>query len=160
MKAIIRFLEGLVDAVILNPAMTGGEANDALRNVTNGISNAEASAWYDDLQIIYQGVGLINNATWPAFRNQIVNDGDVAAKNMASMAAKTIEGTLSMSDVNLALRNKNTEDELDAIKADIITVRAAKNSETDPAIKTALIVGLNALKIERDNLQQNVDNQR
>ncbi len=158
MKAIIRFLEGLVDAIILNPTMTQNEANDALRAVTNGISNAEAGAWYDELHLIYQAVGAINNATWSAFRNEVLNSGDVIAKNMANMAAQTIAGSIPMGNVNLALRSKNTEDDLAAVKADIITVRAARNAETDPAIKTALNVGLDALKIQRDNLQQRVDN--
>ncbi len=157
MKAIIRFLEGLIDAIILNPAMTSGEANTALRDVTNGINNAEAGAWYDDLQLIYQSVGIINLSTWAAFRNNIVNDGDLVAKAAANMAAQTIAGNISMGVVNLALRSKNTEDDLAAVKTDIVTVRTARNAETDRALKTALTVGLEALKIERDNLQQQVD---
>jgi hypothetical protein len=153
MKAIIEFLNSLIDAIVLDSAMTSGEARDMLRAATNGVSVVEASAWLGRIFQVYAMIGVINNATWASWRNEIINEGSMTPKALVDHIANKLRDDAQLTDVNSALRFKEREDALAQLNLDIAAVVVAKDAENDLVLKDALRRGIAALREDRDALK-------
>ena len=120
MTTVREGFEAGVDAVIADNTLNKGGFADAIRSViTSQLSNAEATAWIDDIAVEYEAMGTINNGTYNSFRGQIINDGKDKSMRLFDNVVNTLTGLPSGPPVVEAAALTTLRDERDNVDAAI-----------------------------------------
>ncbi len=160
MRAFIKFLESLIDAILLNTAMTQAEAVAMLQSVTDGIDNATAFLWLGHVAAYYQSIGVISSATFDDWRDMIAGHTDAESKTLLAAIAVSIIGNPAISEVNTALRNNHFQKRAGRLNDDIQRIKTFRDSQTDDAIIKALNIGLREIRQRRKMARENRDDPR
>jgi hypothetical protein len=153
MNALVEFIHTLIDAIVASPGMTKAQAINVIQLATNDITNEQAATWLDDIAQVWETIGVINNPTWSAWRNEIEKEGADAPKALVVLAAVKLHELPQLADVNDALQFKKQEDTLAELIQGIQTARAFRDKQTDDVIVETLNRGINSLRNQRDGLK-------
>lgn len=139
--------EAVIDAVIADPTISQGVAQDAVRTVaTINVNNAEAKAWLDELQVVYESIGVINTAAWVAFRNEIVNEGKLTSMALFTALQSSINGLVSSEPINFSVRKQDLREERDTANANIDRLIVVRDGETERQVKDSINIGISELR--------------
>lgn len=151
MNTIKEAFEAVIDAIIANNALTRAEAGDVVETFGPTMSGAAARNWLDAIAVLYQSLGIINNGTYSALRNEIVNEGATVAKSLFGALLTPVTELAETADVATAILEQERTTALGTIDANIALVQAQKtggaNEQLDDAYDQA-IFWLEQLKIQ------------
>ncbi len=120
-RALVRYLEAVIDAIIADPAFSRADAVQFLRDRTVGIDQAEAIVYYDQLALTWIAVGVLAGApTYNNWRDGIVAQGETSSKALVAHIHRQLGEHAIMDNVNRALKKQHREDSLTELEAEIV----------------------------------------
>lgn len=134
-----------IDAVIADNTLNRGGFADAIRTVATLSNNGETTDWIDAIAVAFEGIGIINNPTYSALRNEIVNEGAVVARGQFDALSTLVNGLPETAPINLGLRKVDLRAERDEVDVSITTMVAFKVGQTRQ-VKDALQLGIDRLR--------------
>lgn len=136
-------------AMVADPALTRGDAGDIIEGFGPTMTGAEARQWIDAVAVAYESLGIINNGTYAALRNEIVNEGTTVALNLFDALLNRINALPESSPVNVAILTESNAQAKAAIPANIAALEGFKgvNDQRDAALDVA-INALNELNFQ------------
>jgi len=146
-----------VDAVIADNTLNQNGFENACQTVSTRITNAEADAWVNALIAEYHRLGIINNATYANFRNQIITEGANTALVLFEALAATINGLSETNVVNADIRRSDLIVERDEVDTSIATMQNFRTGAT-PQVKDALNLGISQLRGFKETLRDELRN--
>lgn len=155
MNTIKDAFNAVVDAIILDNALSRADAGDIVNTFGPTLSNAQSRGWLDVIAQEYNSLGINNNNTYANLRNGIVNDGDIASKNLFDALAVRI-GSLPESEVvTIAIVFEAATQAQAAIAANIVIVGGFKTAGANQQLDDSLDQAISFL----NNLDLNLRNQ-
>ena len=135
----------VVDAVIIDPALSRNDAGAIIEAFGPTMTGAESKGWLDEMAAEYDSLGIINNPTWAGLRNGIVNDGDVASKDLAdALEARIAELPLTPA-VGGAIDLETNEQALLTIPGNIVIIEGNKTGGANQQLDDAYDAGIKYL---------------
>lgn len=136
--------EAFIDGAIADPGLTKSDAGDLITPFGVGISGLEARDWLDAIAVQYESIGTINNPTYSALRNEIVNEGK--ATSMALFTALEVATNLlpETRPIHNGVMKVHWRSERDQINDNIVTLRGFKAGQ-NRQVKEALELGVDKL---------------
>ena len=132
MTSIAEAFEAGIDAIIADNTLNRGGFVDAMQTViTQGLSNAEGNAYVDAVAVEYERLGIINNATYPSLRGEIINEGAITAKALFEALAVTLNALPEADPVISAARLMDLREDRD--NADAAVTRCDDLIAAEPA---------------------------
>lgn len=134
---------GLVDAIILDNALTRSQAGDVIETFGPTLPGVVARDWIDAVAAEYNRLGIINNPTWSSLRNGVITDGDVASKLLFIALLASINALPESAAVNAAVAFESNAQTKATIPANLVLLEGFKTG--DPQLDDALDVAIAAL---------------
>jgi hypothetical protein len=137
--------EAMADAVILDNALTRSEAGDVIEAFGPTMPGAAARNWIDAIAVLYESLGIINNATWASLRGEIINEGVVKTMALFNAMASGINALPESQPVNAAIALQSNEDIKATIPANIAIIEGNKTGGTNQQLDDAYDIAIAAL---------------
>jgi hypothetical protein len=137
--------EAFIDAVIADPSLTKGDAGDIIASFGAGISGPESRDYLDAVAAGYETIGVLNNPTYAALKNEIVNEGKPTSMAMYAALESTVNALPETVPINDGIRITYLRDERDQVDANIVTMVGFRVGQPRQ-IKEALNLGIDSLR--------------
>lgn len=160
-RPLVRYLHALVDEIIGEPGLSRNDAVQFLRDRTDGIDQAEAIAYYDQLAVTYIAVGVLAGApNYVNWRDGIVAQGEASSKALVQHIHRELGNHAIMDNVNNALRKQHRDDSLTELDAEIVHLEGIQAANPgDQTLIDALEFALETMRARRDGEANRARNQ-
>lgn len=140
----------VIDAWIADPALTRADAGAVVEGFGPTMTGGNARQWLDAVAVLYESLGVINNATYSSMRNSAIADGDVKAKALFDALFVPVGELLETEPVADAILIQSNIDGLATIDSNILLLQGFKTGGVNQQLDDALQDGVRYLrKLER-----------
>jgi len=145
MSTINQAFTGLAVAVIADPTLSRGDAGAVIEAFGPDMRGSEARQWLDAMAVLYESLGIINNATWGNFRNEIVNEGLAVATNLFDNLIAGIQALPETIPVQAGITREDQRQQLAEVTTSLNTFAGFQVGATEQVLG-ALQLGINGLE--------------
>jgi len=144
--------EAFVDAAIADPTLSKGDAADLITPFGANISGPEARAWLDAIAVGYETIGVLNNGTYSAMRNEIVAEGKTVSMALFAALAATINLLPETFPISEGIQILYLREERDQIDGNIVTMQGLKVGQ-NRQVREALQLGVDQLRGYKESVK-------
>ena len=134
-----------IDAVIADPTLSKSDAGDIIATFGAGISGQEARDYLEAVAAGYETIGVINNPTYAALRNEIAAEGNPTSTAMYAALEPTVTNLPETFPISTGIRKQYLRGERDQVDANIVTMQGFKVGAARQ-VKEALGLGIDSLR--------------
>lgn len=124
------------------PAPSQTEATDSLQLVAPTLTDQQGDDWFVAVATEYERLGIINQTTYVALRNEVSSSGEVASNDLFIALQAAILALPETTIVTTALRLESDTQEFNGIPADIVTIETARDLLSDQVLIDAYNAGI------------------
>ena len=134
-----------IDAVIADPTLSKSDAGDIIATFGAGISGQEARDYLEAVAQGYETIGVINNPTYAALRNEIAAEGNPTSTAMYAALEPTVINLPETFPISTGIRKQYLREERDQVDGNIVTMQGFKVGQPHQ-VKEALGLGIDSLR--------------